>query len=179
MFNHFAALNGSLDSIIVFLLDAPTTSNPPADQPTPLHAYTHLSATLFTDSSIADLPLLPLSSLASLAALLKTYITANSAARATQNFRARRGDAFNTALDLLPWCTANAARAPLGEDEVNVLTDLFGSVGELAKCAVEAVKWEREGEGYGDERIGVMMGLLGREVTDDVLEFWREEWVAE
>ncbi|EOD51900.1 putative opa3 domain-containing protein [Neofusicoccum parvum UCRNP2] len=125
---HFAALNGSLDSIIIFLLDAPTTSNPPADHPTPLHAYTHLSATLFTDSSIADLPLLPLSSLASLAALLKTYITANSAARATQNFRARRGDAFNTALDLLPWCTANAARAPLGEDEINVLTDLFGSV---------------------------------------------------
>ncbi|KAF4537085.1 Opa3 domain-containing protein [Lasiodiplodia theobromae] len=143
-----------------------------------LHAYTHLSATLLTDPSLSSIPLLPLTSTSALSPLLKTYIRTNSAGRAARQVQERRqpDDAFNTAFDLLPQCTAaGAAVAPLSRDALFRLTDLFGSLHELSDVAVR----HEQGDERVSEKVKRMMGLLGEQTTSDVLEFWVDEWVAD
>lgn len=163
--HHFAALNASIDSIIIFLLATPDDANANTNATTPLHAYTHLTTTLLATPALAALPILPLATLPALSSLLKTYITTHSAARAAQAVHARRGaGAFNAAYDLLPWCTAET---PLGVDEVHAVTDWFGSVGDVAGAGRE-----------GDGRVEGLVGVLGRERVGEVLDFWVEEWVA-
>lgn len=173
---HFAAVNGGLDSIIIFLLDAEATT----EQPTALHAYTNLSASLLTDPAVATIPLIPLSSLSSLDTLLKSYITSNSAGRAAQMVQARRPDTFNTALELVPWCVAREntkpldSSVPLNQDQVNLLTDLFGSLREFAETAVGD-----ESDQKVRNKVEAMKNLLGEGVAQDILDFWREEWYAD
>ncbi|OJD29473.1 opa3 domain-containing protein [Diplodia corticola] len=206
---HFAALNGGMDSIIMFLLNpdssAATTHTSPhqpgqqhQQQQRPqigLHAYAHLTSTLLTDPSLSALPLLPLPSTPSLTPILQTYIRTNSAARAARRVQERKNNkstttivspsttppssTFNTALDLLPWCTADSAAAPLGRDVVFRLTDLFGSLREVAAVAVA----HGSGDGDGDDglraKVEEMVLLVGERTAGDVLDFWVEEWVAD
>ncbi|EKG22288.1 hypothetical protein MPH_00355 [Macrophomina phaseolina MS6] len=175
---HFTALNGGLDSIIVFLLD--TAGDSPPEQPTTLHAYSHLSTSLLADPNIASIPLIPLASLTSFDAVLKSYISSNSAARAAQMVQAKRPDTFNTALDLVPWCVARENTKPLDNtvpldaNQVNLLTDLFGSLREFAEAAVG-----NENDRRVKEKVEEMKSLLGAGVAQDILDFWRDEWYAD
>ncbi|KAF2084031.1 hypothetical protein K490DRAFT_69220 [Saccharata proteae CBS 121410] len=168
---HFASLTGGKDSAIVFILassaavqsDAASASMSSSNEDG-LRAYMHLASTLLTDPVVSTIPVLTLPTCSGIDGLLQNYIRALST---TVDQPVAATDAVQ---ELLPWCTSDAR--PMGQEEVLGLTDVFASLLEMAEMAMkEGADWEEKGE--------EMVGVVGLERATSVVEFWREEWVAE
>ncbi|KAK8229578.1 hypothetical protein HDK77DRAFT_77168 [Phyllosticta capitalensis] len=78
-------------------------------------------------------------------------------------------ESFNTALDILPHCTA--ATEPLDRETIFCLTDLFPCLRDLAYSSTD----DKEAQ----ELLKGMNKIVGQQAVQDVIDFWREEWVAE
>lgn len=76
------------------------------------------------------------------------------------------GQSRRAVTDLLPFCTTGA---PLNEAQVVALSDVVGSLKELAMTAVCAAS--------GDpETMGMLIGAVGNQAAVNIVEFFAEEW---
>jgi hypothetical protein len=113
-----------------------------------------------------EIPLLPLSAIASLPGILcgfqRQIVSTRSAASRT------RVDPLTT---LLPYCTINP---PMPEHARNVVSDLYSSIPALAKAATT-----REGKEGIRQYLSDIPSVAGRTVAEDVIDFWRQEFLVE
>ncbi|KAI9723180.1 MAG: hypothetical protein M1828_004283 [Chrysothrix sp. TS-e1954] len=183
---HFSALTGGRDVLIVFLLHeacsiSPSTSTSTSSNratstsipgpSTGLSAHAQLTTLLFHHA--LPIPLIPLTSPPALLPTLKTYLTTLTRPLPTPPEPAHAHAKANKAITLLlPLATATPPpHHRLTEHQVLRLTDLVGSVRELARvCAGEEGRvWVIGEMDEGGE------GGCGR----GVVEFWGEEFVRE
>ncbi|EON64244.1 hypothetical protein W97_03475 [Coniosporium apollinis CBS 100218] len=148
-----------------------TTSSPVSG----LHAYHQLSAFLLTHADIPSIPLLPLSELSSLEPLLRMYVST----LCTPNPAAVPQKLPNAAMELLPFCTTSP---PMRQETVIRLTDVFSSLRDVA--ALGGVDMDVDGRDEGsvaraEEAVRGLVEMFGEEEARAVVEFWKEEWVAE
>ncbi|TAQ86048.1 hypothetical protein B7494_g5628 [Chlorociboria aeruginascens] len=112
--------------------------------------------------SAFDMPIIPLSSISSLPAILFAFqrqLVATASATAPPSIPAIRS--------LLPFCSVNG---PLPQHASNVLSDICNSIPELAHAATTK-------DGQDALRKWVTEPTPG--VTDDIIEFWVQEYVVE
>lgn len=195
---HFSSSTGGVDIAIIFSMQATppaastkscssTTASTYSSQGIP--AYASLQAQLLHLTEASSIPVLPLATLDGLSALLKTYTAGLSRPLP-------KAAPLTRSLDLLPYCSACG---PLPQFAVNLTTDLFTSLQDLATTALRAdVKrsrnteamqgqmWDSEEqeqllteEGGADERMAMLRDQLGQETLDGMIDFWADEWVAD
>ncbi len=119
-------------------------------------------------ADIPSIPLLPLSELSSLEPLLRTYVST----LCTPNPAAVPQKVPNAAMELLPFCTTSP---PMRQATVIRLTDVaaLGSV-DMDVCGRDEGSVAR-----AEEAMRGLVEMVGEEEARAVVEFWKEEWVAE
>ncbi|KAK5172135.1 uncharacterized protein LTR77_003773 [Saxophila tyrrhenica] len=204
---HFASLTGGEDVAITFLLNPPQTSNfVSAKYFAPgtksgntnlegVHAYAKIQAEMLSDDSIPHIPTLPLSNLEALPALLKRHMANLSRSPLKPKPAA-------TTFELLQLCTANP---PMAQHTAFVLSDLFRDLRDLATaCTAVAAEqesssplvpgmssqmsgaWESSNglssqfvQGGSMDRLKRLRDLVGEQDCQNIVDFWREEWLLE
>ncbi|KAL1383785.1 hypothetical protein HDK64DRAFT_40443 [Phyllosticta capitalensis] len=175
----FATLKGGNDSAILFLLQPLGKTIPtyfldggvgrtvpvlPASRdPSPIEPYDRFKTALDANSISAP-PILLAPSNQSVEPVLKAFIGGQQSTH-PPSF----AESFNTALDILPHCTA--ATEPLDRETIFCLTDLFPCLRDLAYSSTD----DKEAQ----ELLKGMNKIVGQQAVQDVIDFWREEWVAE
>ncbi|TKA77031.1 hypothetical protein B0A49_02314 [Cryomyces minteri] len=189
----------SAKSLLAHTTTTTTTTTPPL--PDGIHAYTALAAALFAPD-LPTIPLVPLAQLVGLPALLRRYVDGVSSSLVKTPMPT---EPKVRAEELLALCTT---RPPLGRQAVFVVTDLFADLRRVAAAAAPVfaagalgesshgsetdvemgeaggyggqMGWRGEGA-RGDQNEGVkrLYEYLDADEVEGILDFWREEWVAE
>ncbi|KAK3113284.1 hypothetical protein LTR53_009568 [Teratosphaeriaceae sp. CCFEE 6253] len=163
-----------------------------------MHAYTLLQATLVERLDPSHIPLLPVATLESLPILLQKYVASLSQREPLRGMRKPP-----TALDLLQLCTANP---PMPQETAYILSDLFANLRELADACTSipsaptsSSPSARDQYGLGESsqdtnmldmgtqatmlglhgRLKRLRDLVGEPQCNDIVDFWRQEWLAE
>lgn len=163
---HLASLTGGVDVAVIFHLCPSTSNSNGIDHP---HAVdlgitglARLNSTLLTHPSISALTVLPLPTASALPTLLQAYVT-----NLTKCMASIRAEPTTKSWKLLPHCTVNGQ---LDRQECYYLTDVFESLSDLANALNTHPK---------DKRVEQLTSLLGPETMREIVDFWREEWVAD
>lgn len=192
---HFSSITGGIDTAIVFLLEsrqafvsarqvsstvAGTSSSEGA------HSYAKLQAELIQMPEASSTPILPLANLDDLCMFVKTYL--HGLGRVTP-----KAASTTRSVDLLPFCSADP---PLSQFAVNITTDTFQSLSDLATTIAHAnrrrsqdtneepAQWLSSDETTraddGDlARLAMIREQVGDDVLNGMIEFWADEWVVE
>ncbi|KAI9710145.1 MAG: hypothetical protein M1820_002947 [Bogoriella megaspora] len=141
-----------------------------------IHALSTLQSELVKDGDLGSVPVLPLPTLELLPGLVKHHIASTS-----QPVTAPVNGCNASVLDLLSLCTVNP---PLSQQSVFVITDLLPSLKALVRCMTEAevdaeVVTGGVNRSHVSEQLAMLRDYLGDEEVGRIMEFWREEWVAE
>lgn len=194
---HFASLTGGADIAIIMLLHpAPAIvsarsmakshdSSPHISNISGVQAYVRLEVELFNLTDLPHIPILPLAKVEGLRHLLISHAQGMS--------RPVRESARQvTAGELLEYCTLDPPLSPLA---VNLVTDVFSSLAELAAEATairrgdastslssELNALQSSDGGSLDDLVCPGLAELKAQLDPDVVkamvEFWEEEWAA-
>ncbi|CAF9935278.1 MAG: hypothetical protein ALECFALPRED_006349 [Alectoria fallacina] len=139
---------------IAFLL----STSPNKIDPDGMHQFMELQTQIHALPT--PIPLLPIPTPPHLLRILQTYATPPSPRPAPTTAQV-------PTLGLLPYVTSTAPARPLSAHVTNVLSDLCGSLKEVARLC-------ETGGGRG-----VLGEWLGEEEGKGVAEFWEGEWIVE
>lgn len=181
---HFIALTGGLDVAIVLSL---TTSKPfssakdllntpQIDGMEGLHSYSLLQAQFMKRPELSWVPILPLAKLNGIVELIKTHAQSISRPKPKPSSAIRP-------LDMLAHCSCD----PLPPLAVNLASDVFSSLGDVAQAAlahhgdpavhdsgsVTSSDDSLRSDWYG---FNVLEEQLDTEVVESMVEFWAGDW---
>ena len=204
---HFASLTGGGDLLIVYLLNKPPASsfvsakeltrdtNDDSAPPDAVAAYSKLQAEMINCTETSYIPIRPISKLDDLSDTIIKHVSVLKTGP-------RKQETQSKPFDLLKLCTANP---PMTEQTAYVLSDLFADLKNVsAACSTvtcaprssspsaTAAAFESSGV-YGlsmDSRISNskrtaagklrnLRDLVGEQECQDVLDFWKEEWLVQ
>ena len=204
---HFASLTGGEDLAIVFSLNPPQAadsvsakalakiSHDDSTKVDSIYAYSKLQAEMMNHREIPHIPILPLATSDKLPHLLSNHV-------ASLTRPARKQKPVATSFELLQLCTANP---PMSQHTAFILSDLFTSLKDLAMtCSAvtsapnssspSARAASSQVSGLYDLGLGTstqdsdstvtcklkrLSDLVGEQECRSIVEFWKEEWVAD
>jgi hypothetical protein len=204
---HFASLTGVEDLLIVYLLNTPPTSSfvsakeltkNTSDDSTPadaIAAYSKLQAEMINCTEMSYIPIRPISKLDDLSDTIMKHVSALKA-------DPRKHETLSKSFELLKLCTANP---PMAEQTAYLLSDLFADFRDLA-AACSTVTYApsssspsaraaafQSGSVYGNSidmstpssdstaagKLKTLRDLVGEQECQDVIDFWKEEWLVQ
>lgn len=206
---HFAALTGGQDVVIVFLLNPPLAANfviakdlaaqaSKSDTSVDgIYAHSMFQVEMVKHAEIPHLSMLLLCKMDGIQQLLQKHITNLSRTIPTPK-------PFATPLDLLQHCTATQ---PMSQQTAYILSDLFPSIDELATAcssvtsapnssspSARVAGGSSQATDIGDIGLGMstqwsdsnaagklktLRDLVGDRECRDIVDFWKEEWTVD
>jgi hypothetical protein len=181
---HFIALTGGLDVAIVLSLSTskPFSSakdllnTPQIDGMEGLHSYSLLQAQFMTRPELSWVPILPLAKLNGIVELIKTHAQSISRPKPKPSSAIRP-------LDMLAHCSCD----PLPPLAVNLASDVFSSLGDVAQAALahnrDPAVHDSGGVTSSDDSLrsdqygfNVLEEQLDTKVVESMVEFWAGDW---
>lgn len=177
---HLASISGEDRVAIVFSLQPPAAQLATQDdaQP-PTLGLAKLQAELLMSTSLPGIPVLLVHDFKELPKLMKTHIIALN--------RTAKSVATPKAIDLLPLCSTGR---PLDGFATALTSDLFRSLKDLARTMTssgegdarqEADRWDMSSSNAQGSRarLGVLERQLDQDVLATMMDFWKDEFIAE
>lgn len=172
-----------------------------------MYAYSKFQAALFSNAAIPHVPILPLADVQGLPELLVKHAAARekaATAKSTPHLRVKGATKPPTSFDLLQLCTAEP---PMAKHTALVAADVFTDLGDLAAACTSVstapassspsvrasqgtsqasfsrganLGWTHKGlrKGY-DEKMKRLRTLVGEKESQNLIDFWAEEWTLE
>ena len=204
---HFASLTGGEDILIVYLLNTPPGSSfvsakelnkDTSDDSTPadaIAAYSKLQAEMIICTETSYIPIRPISRLDDLSDTILKHVSA-------LKVEPRKQETLSKSFELLKLCTANP---PMADQTAYLLSDLFADFKDLAAAcstvtgapsssspSARAAAFQSSGvyginidtstpnlDSTAAENLKTLRDLVGEQECQDVIDFWKEEWLVQ